>query len=88
VHVAVTQAILGTTVEVATLDGPVTLKVPAGTQSGTTMRVRGRGVPAAGKNAAGDLLVTIDVTIPKKLNKEQRTAVERLASTLNEEVPK
>ncbi len=87
-HVAVTQAILGTTVEVATLDGPVTLKVPAGTQSGTTMRVRGRGVPAAGKNAAGDLLVTIDVTIPKKLNKEQRTAVERLASTLNEEVPK
>ena len=88
VHVAVTQAILGTTVEVATLDGPVTLKVPAGTQSGTTMRVRGRGVPAAAKNAAGDLLVTIDVTIPKRLNKEQRTAVERLASTLNEEVPK
>ena len=85
VQVPVTQAILGTTVEVGTLDEPVTLKVPAGTQSGMTMRVRGRGVPASGKNAAGDLLVTIDVTIPKKLNKEQRGLVERLASSLNEE---
>ncbi|MGD0054222.1 MAG: DnaJ C-terminal domain-containing protein, partial [Acidimicrobiales bacterium] len=63
------------------------LKVPAGTQSGTTMRVRARGVPASGKNGAGDLLVTIEVAIPKKLNKEQRALVERLASALNEEVP-
>jgi molecular chaperone DnaJ len=85
VRVPVTQAILGTTVEVPTLDEPVTLKVPAGTQSATTMRVRGRGVPASGKNGAGDLLVTVDVTIPKKLNKEQRTLVERLATSLNEE---
>ena len=61
------------------------LKVPAGTQSGTTMRVRGRGVPAAGKHPAGDLLVTVEVAIPKKLNKEQRTLVERLASALDEE---
>jgi molecular chaperone DnaJ len=87
VHVPVTQAILGTTVEVPTLDESVTLKVPAGTQSATTMRVRGRGVPASGKHPAGDLLVTVDVTIPKKLNKEQRAAVERLASALNEEMP-
>ena len=85
VPVSVTQVMLGTTVEVETLDEPVTLKVPAGTQSGTTMRVRGRGVPAAGKHPAGDLLVTIDVAIPKKLNKEQRTLVERLASTLDGE---
>jgi molecular chaperone DnaJ len=49
VHVPVTQAILGTTVEVPTLDEPVTLKVTAGTQSATTMRVRGRGVPASGQ---------------------------------------
>ena len=85
VPVSGTQVMLGTTVEVETLDEPVTLKVPAGTQSGTTMRVRGRGVPAAGKHPAGDLLVTIDVAIPKKLNKEQRTLVERLASTLDGE---
>jgi DnaJ-class molecular chaperone len=45
-------------------------------------------VPASGKNAAGDLLVTVDVTIPKKLNKEQRALVERLATALNEEAVK
>jgi DnaJ-class molecular chaperone len=50
------------------------------------MRVRGQGVPAAGKHAAGDLLVTVNVTVPKKLNKEQRTLVEKLATALHEEV--
>src|SRR5450755_2807429 len=75
VNVPLTAAMLGTTVEVPTLDDPVTLKIPAGTQPSTTMRVRGRGVPAAGKHAAGDLLVTVNVTIPKKLNKDQKLAV-------------
>lgn len=86
VNVACTAATLGTTVEVATLDEPVTLKIPAGIQPGTTMRVRGRGVPASGKHAAGDLLVTINVTIPKKLTKEQRSLVERLAKALDQGV--
>jgi molecular chaperone DnaJ len=79
-----TQVMLGTTVEVPTLDEPVTLKIPAGTQPGTTMRVKGRGVPAHGKNVAGDLLVTISVAVPKKLTKQQRSLVEQLASALNE----
>ena len=87
VDVPLTSAILGTAVVVTTLDDPVTLKVPAGTQPGTTMRVRGRGVPAGGKHAAGDLLVTVNVVVPKKLNKEQRTLVEKLATALHEEVP-
>ena len=87
VDVPVTSALLGTTVKVPTLDEPVTLKVPAGTQPGTTMRVRGRGVPSSGRHAAGDMLVTVNVTVPKKLNKEQRAIVERLASALHEEVP-
>ena len=86
VSVPLTQAILGTTVQVPTLDEPVTLKVPAGTQPGTTMRVRGRGVPASGKHPGGDLLVTLNVTIPKKLNKEQKLAVEKLATALKEVV--
>jgi molecular chaperone DnaJ len=86
VDVPFTAAILGTTVEVATLDDPVTLKVPAGTQPGTTMRVRGRGVPSSGKHAAGDLLVTVNVALPKKLTKEQRNLVEKLAHALHEEV--
>ena len=86
VKVPLTQTMLGTTVEVPTLDEPVTLKIPAGTQPGTTMRVKGRGVPASGKHAAGDLLVTVTVTVPKKLTKQQRGLVEQLASALNEEV--
>lgn len=86
VRVPLTGALLGTRVEVPTLDEPVTLKVPAGTQPGTTMRVRGRGVPAQGKRAAGDLLVTVEVAVPTKLNKEQRGLVERLAASLKEEV--
>src|SRR5487761_1927063 len=86
VDVPATAAMLGTTVEVPTLDEPVTLKVPAGTQGGTTMRVRGRGVPAAAKHAAGDLLVTVNVAIPTKLTKEQRALVEKLAVALHDEV--
>ena len=86
VTVPLTQAILGTTVEVPTLDEPVTLKIPTGTQPATTMRVRGRGVPAAAKHPAGDLLVTVNVSIPKKLTKEQRSAVEKLATLLESEV--
>lgn len=85
VKIPFTQAILGTTVEVATLDEPVTLKVPAGTQPGTTMRVRGAGVPASGKNPAGDLLVTVTVSLPKKLSRHQRGLVEQLAASLSED---
>jgi len=85
VKVPLTQAILGTTVEVPTLDEPVTLKIPAGTQPSTTMRVKGRGVPASGKHASGDLLVTVSVSVPKKLTKQQRALVEQLSSALSEE---
>ncbi len=85
VKVPLTQAMLGTTVEVPTLDDPVTLKIPAGTQPGTTMRVKGRGVPAYGKNGAGNLLVTISVNVPKKLTRQQRGIVEQLAASLKEE---
>ena len=86
VNVVFTAALLGTTVEVPTLDESVTLKIPVGTQPATTMRVRGRGVPASGKHPVGDLLVTVSVTMPKKLTKEQRGLVERLALALDHEV--
>lgn len=79
------QAALGTTVDVPTLDDPVTVKVPAGTQSHTTLRVRGRGVPASGTHAAGDLLVTVAVTVPTQLTDEQRQLVEQLAATFDKE---
>ncbi len=78
------EAALGTTVTVPTLDGPVTVRVPPGTASGTHLRVKGRGVSAGGKNGAkpGDLLVRVDVEVPKSLTDEQRAAIEQLAATL------
>ncbi len=84
--ISVVQAMLGSTIDVPTLDEPVTLKIPAGTQPGTTLRVRGRGVPAVGRHAVGDLLVLVNVAVPKKLNKEQRALVEKLGTSLHEEV--
>jgi molecular chaperone DnaJ len=74
------EAALGTTVTVPTLDEPVTVRIPAGTAPGTTLRVRGRGVPA-GKNGAkpGDLLVKVEVVVPKELSEDERAALEHLA---------
>ena len=59
VPVTFPEAALGSTVKVPTLDEPVTLRVPAGTSSGRTFRVKGRGVPGHGRTSTGDLLVTV-----------------------------
>ena len=72
------EAALGANVSVPTLDGPVTLKVPAGTKSGRTFRVKGKGFP--NKSGAGDLLVTVEVDVPANLTPEQRTALESYAA--------
>ena len=77
------EAALGTQVKVPTLDGPVTVKVPAGTQAGKTVRVRGRGIHPA-KGDPGDLLVTFDVVVPTALTDDQRAAVAALAEQLAE----
>jgi molecular chaperone DnaJ len=77
------EAALGTTLTVPTLDGEVSLKVPAGTASGRTLRVRGRGVP--GKGRAGDLLVTVEVAVPVRLTPEQRELLEKLAVGMDED---
>ena len=78
VPVTFPEAALGTTLRVPTLDGSVALKVPAGTASGRTLRVRGRGVTNS-KGRSGDLLVTVEVAVPAKLTGEARAAVEALA---------
>jgi molecular chaperone DnaJ len=87
-HVPVTfsEAALGADIEVPTIDGDkVRLRVPAGTPSGRTLRVKGRGVKHA--KATGDLLVTIDVAVPKKLSKEAEEAVKAFAAaTAGEDV--
>jgi molecular chaperone DnaJ len=73
------EAALGAQVKVPTLTEPVTLKVKGGTKPGTTQKVKGRGIVPA-KGSAGDLLVTFDVDVPTKLSKEQRQALEGLAT--------
>lgn len=78
VPVTYPEAALGAQVKVPTLGVPVTVKVPAGTHSGTTVRVRGRGITPA-KGDPGDLLVTFDVVVPEKMSDEERAAVEALA---------
>ena len=78
VEVPATAAMLGTEVEVETLDGPKTVKVPAGTQPGDTVRLRGAGLPQVGGGSRGDQHVVFKVVVPKKLSRKQREAAQRL----------
>ncbi|XP_024376714.1 chaperone protein dnaJ A7A, chloroplastic [Physcomitrium patens] len=80
VKISYIGAILGTTVKVPTVDGFVDLKIPAGTQPGSTLVMAKRGVPLLGKsNLRGDELVKVQVEIPKKLSSEERKLIEELA---------
>lgn len=83
--ISITQAALGAQVEVPTLDGPVKVKVPAGTQSGKVFRLRGHGVPALNGSGRGDQHVRVTVETPTHLSKEQRELLERFASLSGEE---
>ena len=78
VPVSFSEAVLGTKVSVPTLEEPVTVKIPAGTESGKVFRVRGRGIPRP-KGGRGDLLATVRVHVPKKISKEERALIEKLA---------
>lgn len=82
VHVNLAQAVLGAKVDLKTLDGEVTLTVPAGTSSGAKMRLRGRGVPAHGSMPAGDLFAVIYVDVPASPTEEQKKLMEQFAKTL------
>ena len=81
------EAALGATIEVPTLDGAtVRVKVPAGTPSGRTLRVKNRGIRS--NKGVGDLLVTVDVVVPQKLNARARDAVEQFADATAGEDPR
>jgi molecular chaperone DnaJ len=80
------EAALGATITVPTLDKPVSLKIPAGTKSGRTFRVKGRGVPAS--SGVGDLLVTVEVAVPQRLSDAEREAIEALASASDGSSPR
>lgn len=78
VPVTFAEAALGADISVPTLRAPVTVRIPPGTPTGKTFRVRGHGVPT--RNGTGDLLVTVEVAVPTRLTPEQRSAVEALAA--------
>jgi molecular chaperone DnaJ len=80
-----TTLALGGEIQVPTLNGSETLKIPEGSQTGTTFRVRGKGLPELGGRGHGDLFATVQVLTPKKLSKEQRHLLEQLATALPKE---
>jgi len=82
VPVTVSEAMFGAKIEVPTLQGPIKLSVPAGSQTGTRLRVRGRGVAATGAIAAGDLFVVLDVHVPAVGGNPE--AAQRAAASLDE----
>ncbi len=83
------QAALGCEVEVPTVDGNTTLKVPSGTQNGRVLRIKGKGVPKLNRKGRGDQLVTVRVITPQSLSEKQRQLFNELASTLPQaEIPK
>ena len=84
VDVAAPLAALGTTVEVPTLDGPVELEIPSGTQPHATLLIRGAGLPALRGNRRGNLRVLVNVVVPRHLDHEQRDMYSRLAASLTE----
>jgi molecular chaperone DnaJ len=85
VPVNFTTLALGGEIVVPTLDGEERMKVPDGTQTGTTLRLRGKGMPDVSGRGRGDLLITVQVQTPKKLSKEQRQLLEQLAKALPKE---
>ena len=85
VDVAAPLAALGTRIEVPTLDGPVPLDVPAGTQPGETITLGGRGMPPLRRGRTGDLRVIVNVAIPKRLSREQRDLLQQLADTMTDD---
>ena len=76
------QAALGTDLEIETLDGRESIKVPEGTQSGREFRLRGKGVPHLNAHGKGDLIVEVRVETPGKLSKQQRDLLRQLAETM------
>lgn len=82
VRISFPQAVLGAEIRVPTLDGEEKLKIPEGTQSGTVIRLKGKGFPHLNGGGRGDLFVELKVVTPKKLTREQRRLIEELAERL------
>jgi molecular chaperone DnaJ len=83
--VAAPLAALGGTLDVSTLEGSASIELPAGTQPGDVLTLRGQGMPALRRSRRGDLRVVVNVVVPRRLNPQQRELMERLNDSLDEE---
>ena len=81
------QAVMGAELEIPTIDGRVKYNLPAGTQTGTTFRLRGKGIPELRGRGRGDQYVTVRVQVPTSLNGEQKEALRAFAEAMGEDVP-
>ena len=83
--ISFTQAALGAQIEIPTLDGKMTYDIPEGTQTGTTFRLRDKGIPYVNnRTRRGDQLVTVVVETPTRLNKEQKELLRRFEESLGD----
>lgn len=78
------QAVLGAELEIPTIDGKVKYELPEGTQSGTTFRLKGKGIPAINGRGRGDQYVTVYIETPRNLNKEQKEALKKFAESVGD----
>lgn len=81
VTISMVDAVLGTEIDVETVDGKITMKVPAGTQPGTNFKLSGHGAPHLGSDQRGPHIVTINVEIPRNLNKKQKELIEEFGKS-------
>lgn len=86
IPISFAQAALGDTIKVDTVHGPVELKVPAGTQTNTKFRLRGKGAPVLQRGSTGDQIVTVEIQTPKHLNSKQKEALMQFAAASGEDV--
>jgi molecular chaperone DnaJ len=82
--ISIPQAALGCEIPVATMEEPVTIKIPPGTQSGALFRLRDRGMPRLEGRGHGDQFVKVIITVPKELNSKQRELLREFAKSLGE----
>ncbi|HYZ29891.1 MAG TPA: molecular chaperone DnaJ [Thermoleophilaceae bacterium] len=85
VNLTMSQAALGTTVAVPTLEGEEEIEVPPGTQPGTIFTLRARGMPTIGRSRRGDQRIVLNVIVPRNLTADQRELLERLEGSLTED---
>ena len=85
--VSFSQAALGAQLEIDTIDGKVKYSLPAGTQTGTTFRLRGKGAPLLNGRGRGDQYVTVRVQVPTNLTEQQRQALQSYAKAMGEGIP-